>query len=224
MIRVLFVCIALCFFGCSSLTIKLDNEVSYNNGIAIIHGEQEKSKIQLEIAQEVIGGFNQVPFVIYVMVENLEDRVIDFSPANISFEMNNKNVKPYDFSSLKYSSFSISQALYDYGIEPTSPNIPITDAFFSASAYNYPIPFGGLMVYGFYNYSFARASYITQLEAYNARKFLISHYLRKNTLRKNATAGGFMLIPYNYLKAGNMYIYVTVGEDKYRFLIKLLKK
>ena len=62
-----------------------------------------------------------------------------------------------------------------------------------------------------------------QLESFNARKFLISHYLRKNTLRKNDVKGGFILLPYKNLKAGDMYIQVSAGSEIYRFLVKLSK-
>lgn len=229
MYRFMLVFILFCFFGCSSLIVKPDKIKSYNNGIAIIQDKKAKSKIQIEIAQEVIGGFERIPLIIYVVVENLLDETINFSPANIYFELNNKNIKPYNFNSIAYSNISIAQALYDYGIQSSSPNTAIIDPFFSATAYRYyPVPFmfdnGFFIAYRFYDYSFARANYATQLESYNARKFLIAHYLRKNTLHKNDVRGGFVLIPYNRLSAGDMYINVAIGEDTYRFLVKLIKK
>lgn len=227
--RFILICILLCFVGCSSLIVKPDKIVSYNNGIAIIQDKRAGSKIQIEIAQEIIGGFDRTPLVIYIAVENLNDNTIYFSPENIFFDINNKDIKPYNFNALAYSSLSVANALYDYGIEPSSPNVTINDPFFSAAAYRpYPAPFifdgGFFMAYRFYDYSFARANYAAQLESYNARKFLIAHYLRKNTLHKNDVRGGFVLIPYSCLKSGDMYINVEVGEDKYRFLVKLLKK
>lgn len=229
--RFIFACILLCFVGCSTLAVKPDRILSYNNGIAIIQDKQAKSKIQIEIAQEVIGGFERIPLIFYIVVENLHDNTLHFSPDNISFEIDNKHIKPYDFNAIAYSNLSVAQALYDYGIVPKLPNSAINDPFFSISAYHpyysMPIPFmidgGFFMAYRFYDYSFARANYAAQLESYNARKFLIAHYLRKNTLNKNDVRGGFVLIPYSRLKVGDMYINVKVGEEKYRFLVKLLK-
>lgn len=223
-------CVSLCFMACSSLVVKPDKIASYNNGVAIMQDKQEKSKIQIEIAQETIGGFDNVPLIFYVALENLSDEILQFSTENISIVLNEKIIiKPYSFQALSRSNFSLSQALYDYGIETTPPNLRVSDPFFSMNAYHiYPMPFmfdnGFFMAYRFYDYSFARANfYNMQLESFNARKFLISHYLRKNTLRKNDVKGGFILIPYRNLKAGDMYIQVSAGSEIYRFLVKLSK-
>lgn len=222
-------CVNLYVIACSSLVVKPDKITSYNNGVAIMQDKQEKSKIQLEIAQETIGGLDNVPLVLYVAIENLSDEILQFSTENISIILNEKIIKPYSFQALSRSNFSLSQALYDYGIEITPPNLKVSDPFFNMNAYHiYPMPFmfdnGFFMAYRFYDYSFARANfYNMQLESFNARKFLISHYLRKNTLRKNDVKGGFILIPYKSLKAGDMYIQVNAGSEIYRFLVKLSK-
>ncbi|MCI5786149.1 hypothetical protein [Helicobacter trogontum] len=222
-------CMNLYFVACSSLTIKPDNIVSYNNGIAIMQDTKEKSKVQVEIAQEEIGGFDRIPLVFYITIENLSDDILQFSTENISIVLDGTTIKPYSFQALSRSSFSLSQALYDYGIEITPPNFKVNDPFFSMNAYHvYPMPFvfndGFFMTYRFYDYSFSRANfYNMQLESFNARKFLISHYLRRNTLRKNDVKGGFVLIPYKNLRAGDMHIQVNVGSEAYDFLVKLSK-
>ncbi len=228
-IRFILACIILCYVGCSSLAVKPANIASYNNGIAIIQEKKAKSKIQVEIAQEIVGGFDRIPLVIYIAIENLHDEALLFSPANISFSINEESISAYDFYNLIRSNLNITQALYDYGIETTPPNNAINDPFFSATAYRpYPVPLWldgtFFMGYRFYDYSFARASFYTnQTESYNARKFLIAHYLRKNTLHKHDVKGGFILIPYGSLRAGDMQIQVQVGQETYKFLVRLLQ-
>lgn len=225
-IRLLLSCLLLCFISCTSLKVKPDKVVGYNNGIAVLQDKQLKSKIQIEIAQEVVGGFNNIPLIIYVVVENLQDDTIQFSPANISFKIGDKEIYPYDFYVTIRSNLNIGDALYEYGIETTPPNITISDPFFNSASYRlYSMPFmldnGFFMAHRFYDYSFARANYMAQLESYNARKFLIANYLRKNTLHKNDVKGGFLLIPYSKLKLGDMYINVRVGDELYKFLVQL---
>ncbi len=218
------------FVGCSSLVVKPENILAYNNGIAIIQDKKTQSKIQFEIAQEIIGGFDNIPLIIYITIENLSDSNILFSTDNVSMFLNGKSITPYSFNNFISSNINISQALYDYGIEVTTKNTNIIDPFFNPSSYYaYPIPIflngGFVMAYRYYDYSFARANiYSVQSTQYNARQFLIAHYLRKNTLKKNDVKGGFILIPRSNLKEGNMIVNVKVGKDIHTLKINLQKR
>lgn len=217
----------MCFVGCSSLAVKPDGVLGYNNGIAIIQDTKTNSKVQFEVAQEVVGGFDDIPLILYISVENMSDNSLLFSTDNVSVLLNDKSLSPYTYDMIIRANVNIAQALYDYGIEVSTPNVNIVDPFFSSPAYYpYPVPvfFNGnfVMGYRYYDYSFARASvYSAQATQYNARKFLITHYLRKNTLNKNDVKGGFVLIPTNALQAGIMLVKVQVGKDIHTLKINL---
>lgn len=223
-------CMLLCLCaGCSSLAIKIPESASYTNGIAIMHSQKAKSKVQLEIAQEIVGGFNLIPFIIYIAAENLSEETIFFAPSNVSLYVGEKNIAFFESKHLRNITLNVTQALYDYSIEVTSPNNRmIYEPFFYPDAYRfYPVPFmldsGFFLHYRFYDYSFARARYAQYNATNNARMFLVAHYLRKNTLKKHDVKGGFLLVHPSVLKAGVLLIRVQIGEDIHEFSLYLSK-
>lgn len=227
--RVMIIILSACYFvGCSSLMVQPQHVKSYNNGIAIIQDAKQNSKIQFEVAQEEIGGFNNTPLLIYLVVENLQDKQIFFDINHIHITMNDVSLAPLTFEDIAHSNIDFSDALYDYGIDTQPPQTQIVDPFFSPAAYTpyfLPAPFFGTFRYGFYDYSFSRANmYAMQQIQSKVRKILIANYLRKNTLLKNNPKSGFIAIPYNRLESGDLIMQVQVGEDKYELLLNLIKQ
>lgn len=216
------------FIGCSSLSVAPENITSYNNGIAIIQDSKQNSKIQFEVAQDDIGGLDSNPLLIYIITENLGENSVAFNITNVRGDMNGVEIQPLSFARLKNSDISVTTALSDFGIEVPSPNVRVSNAFFSPMAYYpfyYPFYYGGAFGYGFYDYSFSRANmYAMQERERKGRRILMSHYLRQNTLKKNEPKGGFVLFPYSLLKAGDFILKVQVGGDEYKLNIKLDSK
>ncbi|WP_181882353.1 hypothetical protein [Helicobacter didelphidarum] len=216
------------FIGCSSLLVKPENIVGYNNGIAIIQEEKPTSKIQFEVAQEEIGGLNESPLLIYIIVENLTDTKISFDTTNIEADLNGKTLYPLSFQELRQSGFNFIQPLSDYGIEIESVKANVHDPYFSISAYRpfyYPLFFdrGFMFGYGFYDYSFSRANMLAQQQTEDkARKTLVGHYLRKNTLKKNSAKSGFIVFPYSQLSTGEFILKVQVKDEKHELKLQLV--
>ncbi|PAF42889.1 hypothetical protein [Helicobacter sp. 11S02629-2] len=218
--------------GCTSLVLQPSQISSYDNGIKIYQDSKPSSKIQLEVGQEKIGGFDTTPLVLFVTAESKDTSSI-FDVSNLYFYMNGKQVYPLNYDELKWANLNLSDAAYDYGIYTKPADISTTlspsDIYFSAPFYAPFVPFGiyGLgFNYGFYNYAIARSTLQAQLKqnAINQANALIyQNYLRKNTLLKDSAKGGFVLIPYSRLKAGTLKVEVKVGKDTYDTSIKLLK-
>lgn len=213
-----FLIILVTLSGCSSLSVKPQNIVSYNNGIAIIQSSKEKSKIQFEVAQNSIGGMENEPLLLYITAQNLSNKDISFDTDSISVQNNDKPLHALGFQELKYSNLNLSEALYAYGKEiEVDTDITTIDPFFTPFYYSYyPLYFYRGYGYRFYDYSFARASLQAERNAKLekiAKQILIANYLRKNTLAQNDTKGGFIVIPYKKLESGVLLVSVQLGED-----------
>ncbi|PAF50201.1 hypothetical protein BKH43_05555 [Helicobacter sp. 13S00401-1] len=218
--------------GCTSLVLQPSQVSSYDNGIKIYQDSKPNSKIQLEVGQEKVGGFDTTPLVLYVTAESKNTPSI-FDLSNLSFYMNGKPIYPLSYDELRWANLNLSDAAYDYGVytKPARISTALTpsDIYFSAPFYAPFVPFGiyGFgFNYGFYNYAIARSTLQAQLDqnAINKANALIyQNYLRKSTLLKDSAKGGFVLIPYKRLKAGTLKVTLKVGSDTYDTSIKLLK-
>lgn len=217
------------FVACSSLHVQPRNIMGYDNGIAILQSEKPNSKAQVEVAQERIGGSNYTPLLLYIVVENLNDNNILFSMKNITIHINNKIITPTPFESLSHTNINLTESLYDYGIEIKPSEKFAKDSFFNINTYRpllYPIIIDNVLTfrYRFYNNSLSRANMYATYQADNkARKLLIAHYLRKNTLTQNNAKGGFILIPYQKLESGNLNLKIDIEKDQHEFKINLTK-
>ncbi|TLE00815.1 hypothetical protein LS73_003535 [Helicobacter muridarum] len=217
--------------GCGSLSVKPQNIASYNNGIAIIQSNQEESKIQFEVAQNFIGGIDNEPLLLYITVQNLSNKDISFDTDSITVQNNNKILHALEFQELQRYNLNLSEALYAYGKEieidsETSIEIKVIDTFFKSQFYYpyYPLYFYRGYGYRFYDYSFARASLQAERNAIlqrKAKQILIANYLRKNTLTKNDTKGGFVVIPYKKMESGVLLVRVQLGEDTHVLTVNL---
>ena len=227
---VVYIFLAFVLSACSSLQLKTSAPNSYNNGVAIFHDTKQNSKIQFEIAQEKLGGLSISPLLIYIMVENLNEKTIDFDIANINAKMNEKPIKPLTYKEVKNADLSLIESLSEYGIEVKTPPLRDLDSiafspFFSPGVY-YPFfpfyPYGG---FGFFDYSFARSSAYANAVATarerEAKRVFIMQYLRRNTIAKNEAKGGFVLFPYHVLESGDFILQVKVGDDEYILRLKL---
>lgn len=216
---------AIMLCGCSKLLVKPENISGYNNGIAILQEAKDKSKVQVEVAQDDIGGIDSNPLLIYIIAENNTESSVMFSSDNVYGELNGVQIKPLSFKTLKNSDISVTTPLSDYGIEVPSPNIRIDNTFFSPGAYfpyYYPGFYGFGFRYGFYDYSFSRANmYAMQERERNGRRILLAHYLRQNTLKQNEPKNGFVLFPYSLLSAGKFILHIKIGDETYKFNINL---
>ncbi|MWV61317.1 hypothetical protein DCO58_10240 [Helicobacter saguini] len=224
----IFIVFAIVLSGCSKLIVKPEKVGGYNNGIAIIKDKTQNSKIQFEIAQDDIGGMDNNPLLVYIIVENLTDGEVMFSDHDVSGDMNGVAVRPLSFKQLKNSDISVTSALGDFGIEVPSPNVRVENTFFSPAAYYpfyYPFYYGFGYGYGFYDYSFSRANmYAIQERERRGRRILMAHYLRQNSLKKNEPKSGFVLFPYSLLKEGDFILHVRVGDDNYKLNVRLDSK
>ncbi|PAF50200.1 hypothetical protein BKH43_05550 [Helicobacter sp. 13S00401-1] len=217
--------------GCVSLSLQPAKISSYDSGIKIYQDSKPTSKIQIELAQEKVGGFNTTPLVLYITAES-KDTQNTFDMSNISFYMNDKEVFPLTYSELKKESLDLSDVAYDYGIyiKPQSANkIMIANELHSGEPTYVPLRPHGIHAFSI---KYAPNSYVASKQDLQARlnqnaraktnALIYKSYLKKDTPYKGSIQGGFVLIPYKELKPGILRVIVKVGDDAYSTQIKLL--
>lgn len=236
LVRIAICCLLCLFNACSTYKIRAlpsdSLEQSFVDGIEVFVSQKPNSYVRFEIAQNSIGGFDDVPFVVYVVASILsksgDGESVVFDIANVSAVQDNKTVPILTPEQIKNSHLDFGKAIESFGIA-TSPNPYIAPS--TTISPMYPI-----LLYrgypGFFAYDpwvFGARDRIEQNmrleENRRLKSIILSSYLRKNTLKhSHAPRGGFIAFDKGKLKVGVLEIRVKILDEIHSMRIQLDKK
>ncbi len=209
--------------ACATYKVEVGNVSAYHEGVRILDSVKAKSKVRLEIGQNLVGGANRIPLAIFVSALNLSNEAVLFDRDNVSLYQNGKFLESLSTEELKNESIDYSYIIESYHLYIPTASMP-------SQPVGIPLIYRGYLA-GFYFYDeiifSARERMRRQIELDEQRMrkaIVLSSILRKNTLEKNGKpSGGFVIYLPSRLRAGEIELQVKVGEDKHNFSLQLTK-
>lgn len=212
------------FYGCASYNVLPQNITRYDKGVKILDSQKASSKVQIEVAQNTLGGFKDTPLVVYVGAEITSGNDVVFDTDNITVKEQNSALPVLTYEQLLTSKFDFTRILEDFGIPtptPTVINNNIISPFFYFGR-------GGFLAYGPFFYPFLFDNSQNQQliqEQIQSRKIMGANYLRKTTLSiKSKAKGGFIAIDPKNIKPGVITLNVILDKDTHTFNLDITKK
>lgn len=214
-----FVCTA-----CATYKLEVENVSLYNQGVQIVDSIKPKSKVRLEVGQDILGGLNSIPLALFVSALNLSKEAVIFDRENVTLWQEDKKLKPLSDGELKNKTFDYGYIVESYHLSipqlalPPSPNPPVIMPFI------YRGYMGGFYLYDEVMLSARDRLYAQiKLDAQRIRRAaVLSNTLAKNTLQ-NEPRGGFVIYAPQALRDGRLSLHVMVGDEEHIFTLWLRK-
>lgn len=223
----LLVCLMLLLSGCTTYKILPENITYYDRGIKILDSQEVKSKVQVEISQNDVGGFRRLPFVIYVGAQIQQGRDVLFDIDSLVATQNGVIVPILDYRQVLDSDYNFVEVLQDFSI--TIPVSTLINNNFVTPPFLY-YGRGSFLTYNilFNPFPFNNVQELQIIqEQRQARKIFAMNYLRKSTLSADnfgeKAKGGFVAIRSKNIKEGNLLLKVLVGDETHLFKINIQK-
>lgn len=221
----LLVYLMLLLSGCTTYKILPENITYYDRGIKILDSQEVKSKVQVEIPQNDIGGFKRLPLVVYVGAEITQGRDVLFDINSLVATQNGVIVPILNYRQVLDSDHNFAEVLQDFSIPIPVPTL-INNNFVTPPFFYYGR--GGFLTYNiFFNpfpFNNAQELQIIQ-EQRQARKIFAMNYLRKNTLSADRfgekAKGGFVAIRSKNIKQGILLLKVLIGDEIHFFKLNI---